>query len=243
MPRLLIATATYNEAGNIADWYRRVRSVFPDAEVLIVDDSSPDGTVDIIRRLQASDDRLRLVSRPAKSGLGSAHRAIMLHALEQEFEILVTMDADLSHQPEQLPSMVALVPEFDFVIGTRSGKGSTDYTGVRRFLSIGGNLAARTLIPTGLTEYTTSMRAFSPHALQTLFTEGIKDEGYAFFMECVDILYRSGCRLTEVPIHFADRARGQSKIPRHQIWLSASTLARLSARRVVGGRRPAEDRV
>lgn len=229
--RILVATATFNEAGNIPEWYSRVRAVLPDAELLVVDDSSPDGTADIVRGFQESDPQLHLIVRPAKSGLGSAHRAAMLFALENEYDVLVTMDADLSHQPEQLPPFVEASSTHDFVIGTRSGLGSCDYTGMRRFLSLAGNQAARVMIPTGLTEYTTSMRAFSPRALEILFTRGIRDDGYAFFMETVEILHRSGCAMTEVPIHFMDRTRGKSKIPKHQVWLSASTLLRLSAGR------------
>ena len=152
--------------------------------------------------------------------------------LENEYEVLVTMDADISHQPAQLPPLLEAISEHDFVIGTRSNGGGCDYTGVRKFLSLAGNRAARLMIPTGLTEYTTSMRAFTPEALQILFTQGIRDDGYAFFMETVEILYRSGCAMTEVPIHFMDRTHGQSKIPKHQIWLSASTLVRLSASRL-----------
>lgn len=234
--RVLICTATYNEAGNIREWYSRTRSVAPNADLLIVDDGSPDGTAGVIRELQDTDTHLHLIERSGKRGLGSAHRTAMLFAVEQGFDVFVTMDADLSHQPEQLPPFLQLVPEYDFVIGTRSGAGSCDYTGVRRFLSLAGNRAARVMIPTGLTEYTTSMRAFSPRALETLFSHGMRDDGYAFFMEVVETLHRAGCRMTEVPIHFMDRTRGQSKIPKHQIWLSASTLARLSARRVVGPR-------
>jgi dolichol-phosphate mannosyltransferase len=230
--KILVSTATYNEAGNIHEWYSRLRAELPKCDVLIVDDSSPDGTSDAVRELQLGDPSLHLIVRPAKSGLGSAHRAAMLFALENEYDVLVTMDADLSHQPEQLPPFLELVPPFDFVIGTRSGEGSCDYTGIRRFLSLAGNRAARLLIPTGLTEYTTSMRAFSRDALQVLFTHGIRDDGYAFFMETVEILHRSGCSMTEVPIHFMDRTRGQSKIPKHQIWLSASTLGRLSVGRI-----------
>lgn len=229
--RVLVATATFNEAGNIAEWYSRVRAVLPDADLLVVDDSSPDGTAVIVREFQESDPRVHVIVRPAKSGLGSAHRAAMLFALEGEYDVLVTMDADLSHQPEQLPPFLRASVDHDFVIGTRSGAGSSDYTGIRLFLSLAGNRAARLMIPTGLTEYTTSMRAFSPRALEALFTQGIRDDGYAFFMETVEILYRSGCSMTEVPIHFMDRTRGQSKIPKHQIWLSASTLVRLSASR------------
>jgi dolichol-phosphate mannosyltransferase len=231
--RALISTATYNEAGNIGEWYARTRAVAPDADLLVVDDGSPDGTADIVRGLQAADARLHLIERPGKGGLGSAHRTAMVFTLENNYDLLITMDADLSHQPEQLPPFLTLVPPYDFVIGTRSGEGSCDYTGVRRFLSLAGNRAARLMIPTGLTEYTTSMRAFSPRALEVLFTQGVRDDGYAFFMEVVETLHRSGCRMTEVPIHFMDRTRGQSKIPKHQIWLSATTLARLSGRRLL----------
>jgi dolichol-phosphate mannosyltransferase len=233
----LIATATYNESGNIVEWYERTRSVFPNAHLLVVDDSSPDGTSDVVRTLQETDENLHLLVRPAKSGLGSAHRSAMLFSLEGAYPFLVTMDADLSHHPEQIPPIISMLSEADFVIGTRSGEGSCDYTGMRKFLSTGGNLAARILIPTGLTEYTTSLRAFSPRALEALFTSGIRDEGYAFFMECVEILHRADCRLAEVPIHFSDRTRGQSKIPRHQIWLSASTLIRLSTGRLAHRRK------
>lgn len=232
-PTILIATATFNEASNITEWHSRIRSCHADVDLLIVDDSSPDGTADVVRGLQVDDPRLHLLVRPAKSGLGSAHRAAMLYAREHEFSNLVTMDADLSHQPEQLGPFLALIPEYDFVIGTRSGAGSCDYEGFRKFVSLAGNRAARVFIPTGLTEYTTSMRAFSPRAVEVLLTTGIRDDGYAFFMEVVETLYQAGCRMTEVPIHFMDRTRGASKIPKHQIWLSASALARLSSRRLV----------
>lgn len=126
-----------------------------------------------------------------------------------------------------------LLTAYDFVIGTRSGAGSCDYTGVRKFPSLAESRAARIAIPTGLTEYTTSTRAFSPRALELLFTQGTRDDGYAFFLEVVETLHQAGCWMTELPIHFVDRTRGQSKIPKHQIWLSTSTLARLSGRRLV----------
>lgn len=231
--RALICTATYNEVSNIAEWYRRTRAVAPSADLLVVDDGSPDGTADVIRSLQADDQRLHLIERPGKGGLGSAHRRAMVYALENGYDLLITMDADLSHQPEQLPPFLDLVPEYDFVIGTRSGEGGCDYTGVRKFLSLAGNRTARLMIPTGLTEYTTSMRAFSSRALEVLFSQGVRDDGYAFFLEVVETLHQAGLRMTEVPIHFMDRTRGQSKIPKHQIWLSASTLARLSGRRLI----------
>ena len=229
---VIVSTATFNEAANITEWYLRVRAVLPNADLLVIDDSSPDRTADVVRSIQGEDPLVHLIVRPAKSGLGSAHRAAMLYALENEYEVLVTMDADLSHQPEQIPPFLEAINNHDFVIGTRSNGGGCDYTGIRKFLSLAGNQAARLMIPTGLTEYTTSMRAFTPESLQVLFTHGIRDDGYAFFMETVEILYRSGCSMTEVPIHFMDRTHGQSKIPKHQIWLSASILMRLSASRL-----------
>lgn len=230
--RVLIFTATYNESGNITEWYGRVRGAVPDSDLLIIDDSSPDGTALEVQGLQAQDPRLALISRPAKSGVGSAHKDAMAYALEHGYDVLVTLDADLSHQPEQIPALLARMPEFDFVIGTRARGGSTDYEGFRRLIGRAGNLAARTLIPTGLTEYTTSFRAFSPKALRSLVGYGIREDGYAFFMECVYILHRERLRMTEVPIHLMDRTRGRSKIPRNQIWLSVSTLVQLSLRQL-----------
>ena len=100
--KVLVSNATFNEAANIAEWYSHVRAVLPHADLLVVDDSSPDGTADLVRSLQDDDPLVYLIVRPAKSGLGSAHRAAMLFALEDEYEVLVTIDADRSHQPEQI---------------------------------------------------------------------------------------------------------------------------------------------
>jgi dolichol-phosphate mannosyltransferase len=229
--RVLVGTATYNESDNITEWLNRTRAAMPDADIIVVDDSSPDGTAAVVQALSSEWTGLHLLLRPAKSGLGSAHRAMMVYALENGYDALFTLDADLSHQPEQLQLLRSALATCDFVIGTRSGRGSSDYSGLRKWLSLGGNLAARTLTPTGLTEYTTSMRGFRPSSLELLLTQGVRDDGYAFFMECVVILARSNCSVAEVPIHFVDRTRGQSKIPKHQIWLSAMTLIRLTVSR------------
>jgi dolichol-phosphate mannosyltransferase len=229
---VLVFTATYNEAGCIAEWVRRVRATLPDAHLLVLDDNSPDGTADILRRLAEEDPALAVVVRPGKLGLGSAHRHAMAYALEHGFDVLVTLDADLSHQPEQIPRLLAALTDSDFVIGTRFGEGSCDYSGHRLFVSSAGNRLARVLIPTGLTEYTTSMRAFRPCALEVLHSIDMIDEGYAFFMECVFYLHRAGLRLSEAPIDFVDRAHGTSKIPKSQVIKSVGSLARLTAIRL-----------
>lgn len=229
--KLLIGTATYNEVLNISEWWERVRASFPNADLLIIDDSSPDGTTLEITRLMRKDSRLRLITRPMKLGLGSAHRSLMVAALEGSYDVLVTMDADLSHQPEEVPALVAKLRDSNFVIGTRHGEGTLGYRGVRRFLSVGGNFTAKKLIPTGLSEYTTSLRAFDRTALEVLLTEGTSEDGYAFFLETVVTLYRAKLNLREVPITFTDRTRGKSKIPRNQIWMSSITLVRLTTQR------------
>ncbi len=231
-PKVLVSTATFNEAANITEWYSRVRAVLPYAKLLVVDGSSPDRTADMVRSIQEDNSDVHLIVRPAKSGLGSAHRAAMLYALENEYEVLVTMDADLSHQPEQIPPFLEATSDHDFVIGTRSNGGGCDYTGVRKFLSLAGNQAARLMIPTGLTEYTTSMRAFTPEALQVLFTHGIRDDGYAFFMETVEILYRSGCSVSA-----RERIRG-ARLPEWR-FASAFPTRMKSVVRPVGVRRGA----
>lgn len=230
---VLVFTATFSEAGNIEEWHRRVRQAVPSASILVVDDNSPDGTADKLAAIADQDATLTYVVRPGKLGLGSAHRLAMNHALDHGFDILVTLDADLSHQPEEIPLLLAALPGCDFVIGTRSGDGTSDYSGFRRFASVGGNLLARLLIPTGLTEYTTSMRAFTRPALEVLRTDGVKDEGYAFFMEVVYRLSAAGMELDEIPITFLDRVHGASKIPKNQIVTSALVLARLSADRLL----------
>jgi dolichol-phosphate mannosyltransferase len=206
--------------------------VLPAARLLVIDDSSPDGTAEHLARIAAADPEFEYIVRAGKLGLGSAHRRAMQHGWDAGYETLVTMDADLSHQPEQIPRLLAALPGHDFVIGTRSGQGSCDYTGFRRLAFVGGNSMARLLIPTGLTEFTTSMRAFNRSALDLLLTTGERDDGYAYFMEVVYRLNDAGLRLTEVPIDFADRTRGTSKIPRAQIAMSAKVLLQLTGHRL-----------
>ena len=225
---VLVFTATYNEADNIGEWYRRTRAVLPDAHLLVVDDKSPDGTGKILESLLHLDDRMEVIHRPAKVGLGSAHKIAFRRAIEGNYSLLVTMDSDLSHQPEEIPGLLHCLAGHDFVIGTRWGaNGSCEYAGFRRMVSRAGNRAARLLIPTGLTEYTTSFRAFSRASLEAILADQPPDDGYAFFVETIFTLHERGLRLTEAPINFRDRSRGTSKIPRNQILVSTRSLIRL----------------
>ena len=230
--KILIFTATYNEADNIEIWYSGVRSIAPNASILVVDDNSIDGTNEKLASIQEKDPNLRLLTRASKLGLASAHRIGFNYALDEGFDYLVTMDADLSHVPQEIDSLFQKAGMFDFVIGTRRAGGKTDYKGWRKFLSLSGNILAQLLIPTGLTEYTTSFRLFNLQALTILARQQPSDEGYAFFIEVVELLHRNGLKLGEVPIHFRDRIHGKSKIPRMQIIMSSILLGKLAIRRV-----------
>jgi glycosyltransferase involved in cell wall biosynthesis len=236
----LIFTATYNEAGNIEQWVRDCVQTRPEASLLVVDDSSPDGTGDLLHALAQELPQLTVMERPGKLGLSTAHRLAMKYALRGGYDVLVTMDADSSHQPAQIPQVVAALTDADFVIGTRYRGGSHQASRFRQILSFGANRLAMMLLATGLSEYTTSFRAFSPAAMAAVDEADFDEGGYAFFMECIDELSRRGFRLTEVPIDFLDRHHGVSKIPKWQVAVSAQTLARLAwERRITHKRRSA----
>ena len=229
--KTLVFTATFNEREAVQPWVRRTAAAVPDADMLIVDDSSPDGTQDVIRGLAEQFPQLRLISRPGKQGLASAHLLAMDYARDHDYQVLVTMDADGSHQPEQISQVVQGLDEADFCIGTRSRGGSHQAPALRRSLSHGANLAARVMLPTGLSEYTTSFRAFNARAMDVALDHDYVHGGYAFFVECIDNLHRQGVSMTERPIDFLDRQGGESKIPRNQIFMSAQALVMLGVRR------------
>jgi len=228
---ILVFTATYDEARNAPIWVKGVREAVPEADLLVIDDGSPDGTGQILDALAADDPKLTVSHRPGKSGLASAHLAAMTYSLENGYQVLVTMDADGSHLPAQIPKLLAALPGNDFVVGTRYRGGSHRAGSLRRLLSAGANGLARTVLPTGLSEYTTSFRAFDQRALQELVSTTFRTGGYAFFVECIEILYSGGLTMTETPIDFVDRTHGSSKIPKSQIFMSVRALASMGVRR------------
>ena len=231
MARVLVFTATYDEARNAPIWVSGVKSAVPEADLLVVDDGSPDGTGRILDDIAANDPSLKVIHRLGKSGLASAHLLAMQYALEHGYQVLITMDADGSHLPAQIPRLLEAIAASDFVVGTRYRGGSHRAGALRRTLSAGANGLARVLLPTGLSEYTTSFRAFDTDALQTLVNAKFTTGGYAFFVECIEILHQSGLRMTEVPIDFVDRTHGSSKIPKSQIFMSVEALLSMGIRR------------
>jgi dolichol-phosphate mannosyltransferase len=236
--RELVFTATYNEAANIGPWIEGVVAACPSADILIIDDNSPDGTGAVVTEFACTFPQVRLHSREGKLGLSSAHIYAMQYALDNDYDSLVTMDADGSHQPAQIPAVLGALSSglstADFCIGTRTRGGSHQAALPRRVLSHGANFTARILLPMGISEYTTSFRAFNPVALRAVLAHDFSAAGYAFFIECLEVMHRAGVSMTEVPIDFLDRFSGTSKIPKNQIYLSMLALSRLSFARIRG---------
>jgi dolichol-phosphate mannosyltransferase len=230
---ILIFTATLNEYQNISIWYDAVKKQVPDADLLIIDDNSTDGTKEYLSGRETTDSNLTVFHREKKNGLASAHLLAFEFAKENGYKKLVTMDADLSHRPTQILTILGASENFDFVIGTRAGAGSNSYVGFRKLLSSSANLLCRILINMKMTEFTTSFRCYNDSAIHFLLEEKPKSESYSFFIEVVHLLSKSRLALTEVPIDFDNRAFGKSKIPTNQAFLTCGTLMRLTSNRIL----------
>lgn len=232
-PKILVATATFNEANNIREYIARVRATMGvTQDILVVDDNSPDGTSAVIREIQLADAAIHLITRPVKAGLGSAHKLMKVYAAAKNYDFLVTMDADLSHRPEEIPLLLDHAGENIFVIGSRYAPGGKcDYVGFRNVVSISGNFAARMILGIDLKEFTTSFRVFDVRLLNRSALYRLKSNGYSYFMEVVSLMDELGACMIEVPIHFKDRENDISKIPKSQVVKSLFNLFSLAIRR------------
>lgn len=210
---VLVVVPTYNEAENIRLIAEAVRS--HDMRLLVVDDGSPDGTGEIADELAASDDSIDVLHRSSKQGLGPAYAAGFEWGLEHGADILCEMDADFSHNPEDLPRLVEAVTNgADLAIGSRyvAGGGVENWPWHRRWLSRGGNLYARFMLGTKVNDMTAGFRAFRAEALRKLDFAGCEASGYGFQVEMAWSASRLGLDVREVPITFKDRTRGTSKM-------------------------------
>lgn len=221
---VLVVVPTYNEASNLADLVRRLRASVPSAHVLVVDDDSPDGTGALADRLATRDEYVDVLHRPGKAGLGAAYVAGFRWGLRQGFDVLVQMDADGSHQPEQLPSLLARLRECDFVLGSRwvPGGAVVNWPRWRRMLSRGGTAYARLALGLPVRDATGGYRAIRRSTLESLGLDSVASQGYCFQIEMVWRAVRLGKRVAEVPITFVERAHGSSKmsnaIVREALW-------------------------
>ena len=231
--KILVFFATYNEADNIENLLKCTFEHLPDQELLVVDDDSPDGTGEMLDKFVQTNKKVSVIHRPRKLGLGTAHKLAMLYAIKNQFDILITMDADFSHHPEYLPTLVDLMNDNDFVIGSRYVKGGgLSYGFFRRTLSITANILTRHMLKIPLKECTTSYRGFQVSLLKKINLNLIRSEGYSFFIESIYIIHRLTDKITEFPIFFYDRQSGNSKISKIEIIKSVFCLGKLFYKRI-----------
>lgn len=216
MKRTLVVIPTYNEAQNLEQVIAEVLVRPGKLDILVVDDSSPDGTGEIADRLAAAEPRVRVLHRPAKSGLGSAYRLGLSQGLAEGYDVLIEMDADLSHPPAALDALIAATETNDLVLGSRyvPGGGVENWPRHRRWLSSGGNHYVRLLTGLPLRDATSGFRAFRREVLEAIAIGELRSEGYSFQLEAALAVWRAGFTLGEVPITFTERTAGASKISR-----------------------------
>jgi dolichol-phosphate mannosyltransferase len=237
--RVLVIIPTYNEVDNIAIIVDRLRRAVPEADVLIADDNSPDGTGKLADGLAYADPQIHVMHRPGKQGLGTAYVAGFAWAREHEYEAVVEMDADGSHAPEELPTLLSALGESDVVLGSRWVRGGrvVNWPWHRLVLSRGGNLYTRLALGMPLKDATGGYRAYRMTALDKMDIDTVASQGYCFQVDLAWRAHRHGFRVSEVPITFAERERGASKmssaVVREALWRVTvwGTRARLAAAR------------
>lgn len=213
-PRIAVVLPTYNERDNIEEVLRRLLAVGERLDVIVVDDSSPDGTGKIVREKAAENGRVTLVERPGKQGLASAYRDGFRRALDAGYDLVVEMDSDLSHRPEDLPGLLEGARRHDLTVGSRYIRGGEihNWPLSRRILSQGGNLYARLILGHRVKDSTSGYRVFRPDVLAELLDQGIASEGYGFQIELAYRAWQAGFSVGEVPITFEERRAGTSKL-------------------------------
>jgi len=214
MAQTLVIIPTYNERDNVGPIVGRVRASVPDADVLVVDDSSPDGTGALADGLAESDAAVHVLHRTSKDGLGAAYLEAFSWALSRGYDRLVQLDADGSHLPEQLPALLAAAESADVVMGSRwiPGGEVKNWPWHRRVLSRGGSIYSRLLLRLQERDVTGGYRVYTAHALERMRLSSVESLGYCFQIDMLLHAVRAGLRVVEVPITFVERTRGSSKM-------------------------------
>jgi len=234
-----VVLPTYNEIENLAQIAPAILERLPGATLLVVDDSSPDGTGALAEQMAADDTRVRVLHRPAKQGLGKAYVDGFKTALDGDARRIVQMDADWSHDPAYLPAMVAALDDADLVIGSRyvKGGGVRNWGIARRFVSRGGSIFARTVLSLSAHDLTGGFKAWRREALAALPWDSLHSGGYVFQIETTFRAARQGARVSEIPIVFVDRRLGASKMSRRIIFEALAVVMRLRWDELRGRRR------
>ena len=214
LERVLVLIPTYNERENLPRIVARVRSAVPTVDILVLDDNSPDGTGVVADDLAATDPQVHVLHRAGKEGLGAAYLAGFAWALDRGYDAAVEMDADGSHQPEQLPALLAAAEHADVVIGSRWVDGGTvvNWPLSRKVLSVGGNIYVRVMLGISVQDATGGYRVYRASALHHMDLHSVESQGYGFQVDMTWRAVRSGLTVVEVPIEFVERVIGESKM-------------------------------
>ena len=234
--RVVMVVPTYNEAENLAWIIGRLRRAQPTVDVLVVDDTSPDGTGVIADQLADQDPQVHVLHRTAKGGLGAAYRHGFAWALEEGYDVIGEMDADGSHQPEQLGRLLEALERADLVIGSRwvAGGSVVNWPRRREALSRGGNAYVRLLLGVAVRDATAGYRLFHRRTLEKIDLQGVRSTGYVFQTDLVARTLRAGLSVSEVPIEFVERERGQSKMSGAVAWESLKRITAWGVRERTG---------
>ena len=231
MSKTLVFTATYNEVQNIKKLISLIYKNFPKADILVIDDNSPDLTYKLLKKLKKKYKNLKIKLRDKKYGLDSAHKFAYDFAKKNGYVKLITMDADLSHNPIEIKKIVRLLDKSEFVIGSRYIKGGKcEMKFLRYLMSFFGNKFIKFFLGIKCNEFTTSYRGFNLIKLKNFSLKKIKSKGYSFFMETVYLINKKNFKITEIPIIFKNRIYGKSKIPKIEILRTFFNVIRLKSK-------------
>ena len=226
--KILIFSATYNEAKNITLLIKAIEELNLNVDILIIDDNSPDKTWKIVQDYSKNKKNIYLIIRDKKEGLDTAHKLAFEYSINNNYDFLITIDADLTHDPKKIPEFINELEKNPFVLGSRfvSG-GSLDTTGWRRALSIFGNKFIKTMFGIESNEFTTAFRGYNLKKLEGFDLRNVKSKGYSFFMETIFLINKKNIPIKEIPIHALLRYKGKSKIERIEIFRTLINVLRL----------------
>jgi dolichol-phosphate mannosyltransferase len=234
--RSLIIIPTYNELDNIQKLLPDLLATYADLDVLVVDDNSPDGTAGYVEKMSQTNDRVKLLKRPGKMGLGTAYVDGFKFALKHDYELIFEMDADFSHDPGEIKNFLAAIPDYDLIIGSRyiNGVNVINWPMRRLLLSYFANAYTRFITGIPVKDCTGGYKCFRRKVLETINLDKVKSNGYAFQIEMNYKTWKKGFRVGEIPIIFVDRVKGNSKMSKKIVREAVFMVWRLRFRSILG---------
>ena len=226
--KILIFSATYNEILNIDNFIKSINELNLPINILLIDDNSPDNTWKKIQEYSKNKKNIHLIIRKKKEGLDTAHKMAYNYSIINNYDFLITLDADMSHDPKKIPEFINELKTNAFVIGSRYMKGGKcDMKGSRLFMSYLGNKFIKWILNIDCQEFTSSYRGFNLKRLKNFDLQNISSRGYSFFMETIYHIHNKGFIIKQIPIYFKDRKEGKSKIPKIEIFRTLLNVLRL----------------